>query len=460
MNLTSHWPKGLWAITFGALGFVLCLAAPIYADAPLPTFTVTWGQYGPDDAEFRSPTGITVDNHGNVYVVDEQNDRLQKFDHNGQFLFKWGKQGSAAGQFLAPTGVAVDTADNVYIADTNNQRIQKFTDAGNYVAEWGAFGTGDGQFKYPRGIAIDNTANVVYVVDQHNHRIQKFSLDGTFLLQWGEYDPLDGQRGDPGQLDLPTGIGLDSNGHVYVTDTFNNRVQKFTATGTFVAEWGTPGSGHGQFDSPTGIAIDSTDNIYIADTNNNRIQKFDASGIYLGQWGTAGSGDGQFLAPGGVAVSGPGEIYVTDVGNHRVQKFGGLWLTKKATVSGPMAGEPLSYLITVANNGPVTATYTLISDTLDSDLQLAGPVQLDPPQPEAIVATSALSLPLIAGNVTLAPSTMLTVTVPVTVNPGLATAQAIANTAAVSSSEFVFVSRDTALVIANPYQHYLPVIFK
>jgi tripartite motif-containing protein 71 len=301
----------------------------------------------------------------------------------------------------------------------------------------------------------------MYVVDQHNHRIQKFSLTtGSFLLKWGEYDPLDGQRGDTGEFDLPTGIALDSSGQVYVTDTYNNRVQKFDSGGNYLDQWGSQGSSKGQFDSPTGIAIDQTNNIYVADTNNNRIQKFDSDGNYLMRWGTSGNGDGQFSAPGGVAASGPGEIYVTDVGNHRVQKFGGLWLTKKVATTAPAAGEQFTYIITVINNGPVTATHTLISDTLNSDLQLAGPIQLVPPHPEAVIATSPLSLPVIAGNITLSSSSMLTITVPVTVNAGVSTVKTITNTAAITSSEFIFASRDTALIIANGHRHYFPLIFK
>jgi uncharacterized repeat protein (TIGR01451 family) len=460
MNQTKRIPKIVLSSTLVFFGIIIFLAAPIYADTPLPAFTVAWGTNGSNEGEFRSPTGIAVDNSGNVYVVDELNDRVQKFTYNGQFLLEWGGQGSAPGQFLAPTDVAVDNAGNVYVTDTDNNRIQKFTATGSFISQWGTFGTANGHFRYPRGIVVDNASSAIYVVDQHNHRIQKFSLTGAFLLAWGEYDPPDGTRGDPGEFDLPTGIALDNIGQVYVTDTFNNRIQKFTPNGVFLGQGGSQGSGAGQFNSPTGIAIDQTNNVYVADTNNHRIQLFDTSGNYQGQWGTPGSGNGQFLGPGGVAAVGPGEVYVTDVGNNRVQKFGGLWLTKQAGTIAPVAGEQMMYIIKITNNGPVTATQALISDTLDSNLQLAGLIQLVPQHPEAVVATSALSLPVIASNVTLASSSMLTITVPVTVNAGLFNPTAIFNTAAITSSEFVFVSRGTALVIVNPYRHYLPIIIK
>jgi hypothetical protein len=70
-------------------------------------------------------------------------------------------------------------------------------------------------------------------------------------------------------------VAVDADGNVYVADTNNNRIQKFTGNGVFLAQWGTFGYGGGQFDHPTGVAVDAAGNIYVSDTRNNRIQKFD-----------------------------------------------------------------------------------------------------------------------------------------------------------------------------------------
>jgi tripartite motif-containing protein 71 len=444
--------------TLAFVGFVVLLAVPAMADSPVPAFSTAWGTYGSGAGNFHSPFGIALDNNGNVYVVDEMNDRVQKFTHKGQFLLEWGGTGSAPGQFSAPTGIAVDNAGVVYVTDTDNNRIQKFDATGGFISQWGTAGSGDGQFQFPRGIAVDNAGGALYVVDQHNHRIQKFNLTGDFLLAWGVYDPPDGTRGDPGEFDLPTGVALDSGGRVYVTDTYNNRVQKFSSGGSFLGQWGTAGNGSGQFNYPTGIAIDPADNVYVADSNNHRIQQFDTAGIYQSRWGTFGSGNGQFFTPGGVATGGPGEVYVADTANHRVQKFGGLWLTKRATT--PAAGEQMTYTIRVGNDSPITATGAVVSDTLSSNLQFAGPVQLFPPQAGAIVATSALSLPILAGNVSIPPLSYLTITLPVTVNGGLPDLTAIINTAAVTSSEFVVASQGTAVAIIGPKRTFLPIVIK
>src|SRR5205823_10769539 len=89
----------------------------------------------------------------------------------------------------------------------------------------------------------------------------------------------------------------------------------------FLTKWGTTGSGDGQFNGPIGVAADPAGNVYVADTNNNRIEKFTSSGAFLTKWGTLGSGDGQFRQPFGVAVDAAGNVYVTDRLNNRIQKF-------------------------------------------------------------------------------------------------------------------------------------------
>jgi len=83
---------------------------------------------------------------------------------------------------------------------------------------------------------------------------------------------------------------------VYVADSWNNRIQKFTKDGRFLSAWGSYGSGDGQFNYPRGIAIDTDGLVYVADSWNNRIQKFTKDGQFLSAWGSEGSGDGQFNA--------------------------------------------------------------------------------------------------------------------------------------------------------------------
>ena len=84
-----------------------------------------------------------------------------------------------------PRSIEIDSStDSVYVADAGNERIQKFDSNGNYITQWGNKGNGTGQFTYPGDIAIDSIGNV-YVLDSGNHRIQKFDETGNYITKWG-----------------------------------------------------------------------------------------------------------------------------------------------------------------------------------------------------------------------------------------------------------------------------------
>ena len=169
-------------------------------------------------------------------------------------------------------------------------------------------------FNSPSDIAIDNNGNV-YVVDTGNHRIQKFTSDGNFVLKWGSNGTGDGQ------FSSPYGIAVDSSNYVYVADSGNHRIQKFTSDGNFVLKWGSNGTGDGQFSSPYGIAVDSSNYIYVVDNWNHRIQKFTSDGTFVLKLGSNGTNNGQFNYPEGIAVDSSNYVYVVENWNHRIQKF-------------------------------------------------------------------------------------------------------------------------------------------
>ncbi len=114
---------------------------------PMPPKLV-WKIEGKPDPLFR-PSGITLDNQGNLYVVDSGNDRVLKYDHGGQFVTQWGSTGRGDGQFYSAgfaSGIASDAQGDIYVTDTNNARVQKFDSAGKFLLKWGEQGTGAGQF--------------------------------------------------------------------------------------------------------------------------------------------------------------------------------------------------------------------------------------------------------------------------------------------------------------------------
>ncbi|MFY3740783.1 MAG: sugar lactone lactonase YvrE [Candidatus Nitrosomirales archaeon] len=160
-----------------------------------------------------TPDGIDVDQYGNVYIVDRENEIAKKFDPNGMLISKWGSSGTGDGQFTKPTAMDLDSENNVYIVDTGNNRIQKFDSEGNFLAKWGTAGYGPSQFKNARGIAIDAQDNV-YVLDNDNSRVQKFDKYGNYVTEWGS------KGSSLGQFDnLSTeGIAVDTQGRVYVAD--------------------------------------------------------------------------------------------------------------------------------------------------------------------------------------------------------------------------------------------------
>jgi sugar lactone lactonase YvrE len=105
-----------------------------------------------------------------------------------------------------------------------------------------------------------------------------------------------------------------------------------------VGSWGKTGTGNGQFAGTGGLAVDTRGNVYVADRDNNRVQVFSASGSFLRKWGSIGSGDGQFTGADDVAVSPDGSIWVADDGGGRFQQFssGGAFQTA-VTLTGELA---------------------------------------------------------------------------------------------------------------------------
>lgn len=272
-----------------------------------------------------APVAIAADSSGSVYAALNTN-TVRKYGSNGSLVTSWGSPGSGNGQFNTIKGIAV-AADGltVYVLDAGNSRIQTFTsaDAGltyTYAAQWGGAGTGDGQFTDPTGIALDAAGANLYVGDSGNGRVQKFSTAGAFQAKWG----VVWSAADP-VLHSPSGMAVDTDGDVYVVDSFGSEIKKYDLDGNFLARWGSAGAGNGQFNLPNGIAVDTAGNVYVADTGNNRIQKFTKTDrttyAYSTQWGGPGGGSGTFNNPRGVAVDSTGAVYVGDAGNNLVQKF-------------------------------------------------------------------------------------------------------------------------------------------
>jgi RHS repeat-associated protein len=181
-----------------------------------------------------------------------------------------------------------------------------------YASSFGSAGTSNGQFERPTSLAIDASGDV-WVADSYNNRIEKFSSSGTWLATYGKYGSGNGEYSEP------DGIAINhSTGNVYITDQNNNRVEELNEKGEFVRAFGSAGTGNGQFDEPAGIAIDTKGDVWVTDYSNDRVQEFNEKGEYLSKFGSSGTEHGHFNGPSGVVYS-SGVLYVTDLNNDRFQ---------------------------------------------------------------------------------------------------------------------------------------------
>jgi len=302
------------------------------------------------DAQFFYPAGVAVDSSGNVYVADTYNHRIRKITPKGGVSTLAGSgrggRGFADGtgtdaQFFFPSNVAVDPEGNVYVADASNHRIRKITPKGGVstIAGDGTPGYTDGtgtvaRFNLPYDVTVDSSGNA-YVTDFSNHRIRKITPMGMVTTFAGSTEGFADGTGTEAQFYHPDGVDVDSEGNVYVADSFNNRIRKITPAGVVstIAGDGTPGYTDGtgteaQFYHPAGVAVDSSGNVYVGDFINNRIRKITPAGVVstIAGDGTPGYTDGtgttaQFNRPYGVAVGSSGNVYVADFSNHHIRKI-------------------------------------------------------------------------------------------------------------------------------------------
>jgi len=250
-----------------------------------------------------------------------ENKELQLF---ADLIFGMG--GQEPGYFQRPRGLAVAEDGSIFVADTENHRIQHLDRAGNSINVWGNFSGHDptsapsGTFNEPWSLAIGLDGSI-YVADTWNHRIQKFSSQGEFITMWGYF----GQAETPFALWGPRDVVVDADGRVLITDTGNKRVVIFDADGNYLDQFGSAGFAPGQFDEPVGMAFDNQGRLFIADTWNQRIQVFepDDSGNFrpLTSWEVYAWFGSSLDNKPYLAVDQLGRVYTTDPEGYRVLVF-------------------------------------------------------------------------------------------------------------------------------------------
>jgi len=306
-------------------------------------------------ARFYSPTGIAADTAGNLYLADTDNHTIRKIvSSTGAVTTLAGLPGSSgstdgtgsAARFNNPSGVAVDNAGNVFVADTMNNTVRKITTSGvvtTLAGSPGAAGSIDGtggaaRFCGPQGLAIDSSNNL-YVADANNQTIRRI------VTSTGVVTTMAGSAGNSGNTDgaasvarfsCPSGVAVDSAGNLYVADTDNHTIRRISSgtVSTLAGLSGNSGAADGtgstaRFNSPSDLAVDSSGNVYVADTDNFTIRAISAStgtvSTLAGLAETSGSADGlgsavRFFYPAGIAVDNHANLYVSDTNNDTVRE--------------------------------------------------------------------------------------------------------------------------------------------
>jgi DNA-binding beta-propeller fold protein YncE len=229
----------------------------------------------------------------------------------------WGRRGLSEGRVLKPRAIAIDANDELYLVDTTG-RIQVFDGEGNFLRGWKMPET---EFGRPTGLSIDSDGHLL-VADTHYHRMLAFTSTGVPVPE----KTIGGVAGkEPGEFAFVTDAVRDPDGLFYIGEYGDSdRIQRFSPEGEFVDAWGGTGREPGLFVRPQSLVLTPEGNqLWVADACNHRIQVFDVSSTpkLIACWGVEGSEPGQLYYPYDLILHPDGTILVCEYGNQRIQRF-------------------------------------------------------------------------------------------------------------------------------------------
>lgn len=186
---------------------------------------------GDKNQTFLYPRGLAVDREGNLFILDSGNNRIQKFDQNGNFLMSIGREGQGPGEFLNPYDIVLDQEGNLYVADYGNTRVQCFDNNGQYMYS----------FEVNRGfirIVVDSKGYIYLPYYTDKFLVHKFSRDGSLLNSFVETE-IASMKGDPRLQEAYNRvfISVDEEDNIYVAYRFQNKIQKYNSQGKLLLEF-------------------------------------------------------------------------------------------------------------------------------------------------------------------------------------------------------------------------------
>lgn len=348
-----------WYLILGALFFVTLLIFGLYKLFLRPKMENNKVVKISQIQGFGRPFSVVKDQSGNLYVCDFGTNTVKVYDQNNIFIREIGSSGTGPGQFKMPHAVDFDRQGNLIITDYGNKRVQKFTSAGEYISTLET----PKKLSGPATSYFDKNFNL-YVSDFDSASVLKFSSDLKFIGFIGmktDNNLTSGweMKGDSQKTTLPGGFDrvhsarVDEDGNIYIVDTWNHRIERFSSNGDFTGwigarpdgtltnGWQTAGEARstnqpGGFNAPIALDFAGKNELMILEYQNPRIQRFskksgkfiswfgaDSSGTVGESWKTSGTAK-EGSAPGAVELSYDlkvygKKVYIADTGNHRVQ---------------------------------------------------------------------------------------------------------------------------------------------
>ena len=268
----------------------------------------------PDELEFSSVAGITINSQKNMVVLHRGEDPILEFDADGNYLRAFGPRDT----WSFSHGLKVDADDNLWVTDAGTHVVTKMDKDGNVLMTLGTAGenglwderSGSHLFDQPNDVAFDSEGDF-YVAQGHGRgepRILKFDTQGNFIMQWG-------QRGEaPGEFAVAHSIVIDGDDNIYVADRENFRIQIFDTEGNYLREW--------KFNAMAcAIYLHDDGFMYMTSGFDGEWAKLDMEGKLQGSLGRPGSANGEFGEGHFLVVNDIGNVYIADVINRRVQLY-------------------------------------------------------------------------------------------------------------------------------------------